>query len=117
MENKEPTAKVKLKYYRGDEFVPSKEMLCEIKMDIIKAFMLQTNETRSVGTFLRTIDGEDAEALLNYAKKNNGVVKIGVKYCDACKQAYNRYAKTHEGAGAYTKAEFYKIIYCQNNVA
>lgn len=63
------TARVKLKYYKGDEFVPSKEMLCEIKMDVVKAFILQTDEVRSVGTFLRTIDGEDAEALLDYAKR------------------------------------------------
>lgn len=69
MEKKEKTARVKLKYYKGDEFVPSKEMLCEIKMDVVKAFILQTDEVRSVGTFLRTIDGEDAEALLDYAKK------------------------------------------------
>ena len=93
MEKKEKTARVKLKYYKGDEFVPSKEMLCEIKMDVVKAFILQTDEVRSVGTFLRTIDGEDAEALLDYAKKNNGVVKIGVKYCAACQNKYDRYVK------------------------
>lgn len=39
MEKKEKTARVKLKYYKGDEFVPSKEMLCEIKMDVVKAFI------------------------------------------------------------------------------
>lgn len=44
MEKKEKTARVKLKYYKGDEFVPSKEMLCEIKMDVVKAFILQTDE-------------------------------------------------------------------------
>lgn len=111
-EKKEKTARVKLRYYRGDEFMPSKEMLCEIKMDVVKAFVLQTDEARGVGQFLRTIDGEDAEALLDYAKKNNGVVKIGVKYCSACQKEYDRYAKSHPGDGAFTKAEFYRMVYC-----
>ncbi len=111
-EKKEKTARVKLRYYRGDEFVPSKEVLCEIKMDVVKAFVLQTDEARGVGTFLRTIDGEDAEALLDYAKKNNGVVKIGVKYCAACQNEYDRYVKNHPGDGAFTKAEFYRMVYC-----
>ena len=111
-EKKKKTARVKLKYYKGDEFVPSKEMLCEIKMDVVKAFILQTDEVRSVGAFLRTIDGEDAEALLDYAKKNNGVVKIGVKYCAACQNEYDRYVKNHPGDGAFTKAEFYRMVYC-----
>lgn len=98
-EKKEKTARVKLRYYRGDEFVPSKEVLCEIKMDVVKTFVLQTDEARGVGTFLRTIDGEDAEALLDYAKKNNGVVKIGVKYCAACQNEYDRYVKTIRETG------------------
>ena len=84
---------IQVKYYKGDDNLPSRILNFNVSEKTIKAFLLSSNDERNIMQFCNTYDGEDAEALYQFAKKYSAIQYEQIKYDTKFLAAYEQFKK------------------------